>query len=327
MTTSVQFIKEPVERKPRAKKVNGTECLLPCAQVSPNFTACNDRQEFDPDKLAELAESIRANGLAQPIIVRPAQHPDKPGIKYEIVAGERRYRAVAWVLKWESIPAIVREMTDEHASAIMLVENTGRADLLPTEEAQGFRKRIEQFGWDEAKVAEVAGKSVEYVRGALKLLNLLPEFWPMVNSGQLPIGHAREASQLPPDKQRAAIRVFAQSNGMNFAQFTTVVRSMAEADQASLFGLEEFFIEESKKYDNSVLSGLKARVNVPTSNELPAVQYTMAMTAGEVIHQYINDLVATGHEREAAAIGNLYTVLVKYSWVKLPRNIAVELAK
>ena len=92
----------------------------------------NDRKEFDPVKLEELAASIAAHGLAQPITVRPLSGLI-PG--FEIVAGERRFRAISRVLQWDTIPAIVRDLDDEAASAIMLAENTGRADLNPIEEA------------------------------------------------------------------------------------------------------------------------------------------------------------------------------------------------
>jgi ParB family chromosome partitioning protein len=105
----------------------------------------NDRKHFDEVKLGELAESISEHGLAEPIIVRPVT--SFCGVGYEIVAGERRFRAMTTILDRSFIPAIVRELDDESASAIMLAENTGRADLDPIEEANAYQSRIERFGW------------------------------------------------------------------------------------------------------------------------------------------------------------------------------------
>lgn len=314
----------PKTRKPRAVKAAtpavSTETLLPCAWIAPNFSSNNDREEFDPVKLQELADSIKANGLAQPIIVRPASHPTDAAIKYEVVAGERRFRAVSRILRWESIPAIVREMSEEQASAIMLVENTGRADLLPTEEALGYQKRIDRYGWDIARIAEVAGKSVDIVKSRLKLLNLDREFWPMVNSGLLPVRHAELASTLPVEKQRAAMRVFGKSTGMNYAQFSTVVHSMADAGQESLFALEEYF---EKQMDKAVLSSPADLTSIISTHSLPEVQAPATMSTAEVIFQYILDLQNAGHSSEAAAVGILYQKLTTSNFVKPIRKITL----
>lgn len=310
-------------RKPRAVKVATpvvtTETLIPCSEIAPNFTSNNDREEFDAAKLQELADSINANGLAQPIIIRPASHPEKVEVKYEVVAGERRFRAVSRLLGWEKIPAIVRDMSEEQASAIMLVENTGRADLLPTEEALGYQKRIDRYGWDIGKIAEVAGKSVEIVKSRLKLLNLDREFWPMVNSGLLPVRHAELASTLPADKQRAAMRVFCKSTGMNYAQFATVVHSMAEAaGQESMFALEEYF---ERQIEKAVLTSPSDLTSVTSGHVLPAVQAPATMSTAEVIFQYILDLQKGDHLSEAAAVGLLYQKLTTSNFVKPIRKI------
>ena len=105
----------------------------------------NDRQAFDQVALEELSESIRAHGLVQPITIRPM-----PDGHYQIVAGERRWRACK-LLTWHEIPAIVRDLDDEAASAIMLAENIGRKDLNPIEEANAYHRRMDQFGWSVPK--------------------------------------------------------------------------------------------------------------------------------------------------------------------------------
>lgn len=109
---------------------------LPYAQVQPGQ---NDRTVFRPEELEALAASIQADGLIQPITVRPT-----PGGRFEIVAGERRYRAIG-LLGWETVPAIVRDLTDEQASTIMLLENVHRVDIDPVDEARAYQSRIDRF--------------------------------------------------------------------------------------------------------------------------------------------------------------------------------------
>ncbi|HUT15496.1 MAG TPA: ParB/RepB/Spo0J family partition protein, partial [Anaerolineae bacterium] len=136
----------------------------------------NDRQAFDQVALEELSESIRTHGLVQPITIRPMTDGH-----YEIVAGERRWLACK-LLTWHEIPAIVRDLDDEAASAIMLAENIGRKELTPIEEANAYRRRIDQFGWSETQVAGVAGVSLDLVRRRLSLLQLVPEAQTLVGS-------------------------------------------------------------------------------------------------------------------------------------------------
>src|SRR3990167_1299050 len=102
----------------------------------------NDRTVFNAEALDDLAASIRDNGLAQPITVRPVRRG-----RYEIVAGERRFRACAHLLGWTSVPCIVRDMDDAQAAAVMLAENVARADLDPADEALAYQSRIERYGW------------------------------------------------------------------------------------------------------------------------------------------------------------------------------------
>ncbi|MGH9297910.1 MAG: ParB/RepB/Spo0J family partition protein, partial [Acidimicrobiales bacterium] len=126
----------------------------------------NDHKSFPDSEMRELANSITAHGLAQPITVRPVG-----ATFYELVAGERRFRAFQ-LLGREFIPCIIRELSDEEASAIMLAENTHRADLSPIEEARGYRSRMDRFELTAQQVAEWAHVTPERVKGRLELLEL-----------------------------------------------------------------------------------------------------------------------------------------------------------
>jgi ParB family transcriptional regulator, chromosome partitioning protein len=138
--------------------------------------ANNDRKHFDAKSIEDLAGSIKAHGLAQPITVR------RIADGFELVAGERRFRAHQ-LLGVATIDAIVRDLSDEGAAGIMLVENTGRVDLSPIEEANAYRRRIDEFGSTPAEVATAAGVSSIRVKYRLDLLNLRPEIQHQVHNG------------------------------------------------------------------------------------------------------------------------------------------------
>lgn len=144
--------------------------MIPLAEITPNPS--QPRMEFDAEKLAELAESIRAQGVLQPLLVRPV--PPRGNARYEIVAGERRYRASAMAGLLE-VPAVIREMSDEQAMLAALIENLQREDLNPMEEARGLSELTQRFQLTQEVVAERIGKSRSMVANTLRLLNL-PEY-------------------------------------------------------------------------------------------------------------------------------------------------------
>jgi ParB/RepB/Spo0J family partition protein len=150
--------------------------------------------------LQELADSIKANGLAQPITVRWVEDRQK----YEIVAGERRFRAHK-LLGVATVRAIVRDLTDSEASAIMLAENTGRKDLDPVDEARAYKARMTAYGWDDKTVAEKAGVSVQRVRNRLALLQLRDDLLHLVRTGNLQMGYAQIIAEANLDKNRQLI--------------------------------------------------------------------------------------------------------------------------
>jgi len=142
------------------------------------------RQVFEPEALQELADSIRAQGVVQPIVVRPE------GDHFELVAGERRWRA-AQLAGLQKIPAMVRELDARSTAAIALIENIQREDLNPLEEAQAFMRLIEEFDLTHQQVADSVGRSRAAVSNLLRLLDLAEPVKQQVNEGLLDMGHAR----------------------------------------------------------------------------------------------------------------------------------------
>lgn len=163
---------------------DGEQRSLPIDQV--RSSGLNPRKEFRDEDLAELAESIRARGLVQPILVRP--DPRGPG--YEIVAGERRWRA-AQKAGLHTIAGIVRDLTDKEVLELAIIENVQRADLNAIEEASGYRELIERFGYSQEQLSEIIGKSRSHVANTMRLLKLPEGVQALVTQGRLTAGHAR----------------------------------------------------------------------------------------------------------------------------------------
>jgi ParB family chromosome partitioning protein len=146
----------------------------------------NPRRDFDPGQLEELTLSIREKGVMQPLLVRPGSSPNS----YEIIAGERRWRA-AQRAGLHEVPVIVREVDDKEALELAIIENVQRADLNPLEEAMGYGQLMEQFDYTQQDLAQVIGKSRSHVANTLRLLKLPPDVRDMLASGELTAGHAR----------------------------------------------------------------------------------------------------------------------------------------
>lgn len=144
------------------------------------------RRTFDPQELQELEASLRANGLLNPVTVRPA----KGGGGYELIAGERRVRAAAR-LGWTEIPAVVKEIDDRALLTLALVENLQRADLNPIEEAEGYRQLMRDFELTQAQLADTVGKERSTVANMLRLLQLPDSVQQLVHARELSLGHAR----------------------------------------------------------------------------------------------------------------------------------------
>ncbi|TDB02182.1 ParB/RepB/Spo0J family partition protein [Halomonas marinisediminis] len=177
---------EPAERLER----------LPLGQLSRG--KYQPRRDIQPEALEELADSIRAQGVMQPIVVRPVAKD-----RYEIIAGERRWRA-AQLAELDVIPAVIREVSDEVALALALIENIQRENLNPVEEALALKRLLEEFELTQQQVADAVGKSRTQVTNLLRLLALAPEVQTLLERGDLDMGHARALLVLPAAKQRKA---------------------------------------------------------------------------------------------------------------------------
>jgi ParB family chromosome partitioning protein len=160
------------------------EGRLPIAFIVPNPR--NPRRSFADADLADLAQSIREHGIVQPVVVRPGREKDQ----YEIIAGERRWRA-AQRAGLTDIPVIVRDVTDRTALELAIIENVQRADLNPIEEAAGYQQLIDEHEYTQADLAQVIGKSRSHVANTLRLLKLPPVIRDMLVDGTLSAGHAR----------------------------------------------------------------------------------------------------------------------------------------
>ena len=179
---------------------------LPLREIEPDPE--QPRKRFDDDALNQLADSIAENGLLQPIAVRPK----KVGPGYIIIAGERRWRA-ARLAGLDEVPVIIKDVTDEQAAALALIENLQREDLDPIEVAEGCRQLIDKYGLTQESAAKRLGKSRSAVTNSLRLLALPEEVRHMVSAGKLSFGHAKVLLGLPNEDlmRQAAEEVLAQN--------------------------------------------------------------------------------------------------------------------
>ncbi len=158
---------------------------VPVSLISANRS--NPRRDFDESQLEELTGSIREKGVMQPLLVRPVEGEPQ---RFEIIAGERRWRAAQKAGLGE-VPVIVREVSDREALELAIIENVQRADLNPLEEAMGYGQLMEQFSYTQADLAQVIGKSRSHVANTLRLLRLPDDVRDMLARGELTAGHAR----------------------------------------------------------------------------------------------------------------------------------------
>lgn len=174
--------------------------FLDINRISPNSK--QPRKNFDNEKIEELAKSIEVHGILQPIMVR------KMGEGYEIVAGERRWRA-ARKAGLKKVPCIVRELTEEQNMLISIIENMQREDLNPMEEAEALSQMITTYGLTQEQISKSVGKSRPYITNALRLLKLPMEIQELVTNGQLSTGHARAIIGIEDKKNQLELAKYA----------------------------------------------------------------------------------------------------------------------
>ena len=174
-----------------------TSLMLPISQVE--SCAAQPRKLFDPDALADLADSIRQHGVIQPLTVRLLDTG-----YYQIIAGERRWRA-ARMAGLREVPVVIIEADDKKAMELALIENLQRTDLTPIEEARGYQQLIGEYGLTQEQVADRVSKSRPAVANAMRLLSLPDELLSMVESGKLTAGHARALLSIKDERQQLAV--------------------------------------------------------------------------------------------------------------------------
>lgn len=192
---------------------------IPIGEIKPNSK--QPRRVFDDEKLSELAASIKEHGVVQPIVVR------KVADAYEIVAGERRWRACQ-LLGLKTIPAVVKEYTDEEVTEIALIENIQRENLNPVEEAHAYKQLIEKFNFTQEKVATKLGKSRPYIANILRILNLPAKVLQMVQEGTLSLGHGRTLLGLPTAQQQEEVAEKIVQLGLSVRQTEELVKKLTE---------------------------------------------------------------------------------------------------
>ena len=186
------------------------------------------RIDMRPESLAELAESIRAQGVVQPIVVRPLGAPEPGGAqRYEIIAGERRWRA-AQQAGLADIPAVIRRVPDEAAIAMALIENIQRENLNPLEEARALERLIAEFGLTHQQAAEAVGRSRVAVSNLLRLLELAPEVCERVERRELEMGHARALLGLAQRRQQIEVAALVARKGLSVRETEALVRRLTQ---------------------------------------------------------------------------------------------------
>jgi len=185
------------------------------------------RIDMRPETLEDLASSIRAQGVIQPVVVRPVGPPGgAPGAeRYEIIAGERRWRA-AQIAGLAEIPAVIRRVPDEAAIAMALIENIQREDLNPLEEARALDRLIREFGVTHQQAADAVGRSRAAVSNLLRLLDLAPEVAAMVEKRELEMGHARALLGLTTRRQQAEVGGLVAKKGLSVRETEALVRRL-----------------------------------------------------------------------------------------------------
>ena len=178
------------------------------------------RKQFDEEALTELSDSIAQHGVLQPLLVRPM-----PDGGYQLVAGERRWRASRMAGLTE-VPVVIRDLTDSQVAELALVENLQRENLNPLEEANGYKELSDKFGYTQEKISEIVGKSRPSIANALRLLNLPEDVQEMVSKGSLSMGHARAILSLTDDKMKTDLARLVIANDLSVRETERIARNM-----------------------------------------------------------------------------------------------------
>jgi ParB family chromosome partitioning protein len=243
---------QPVDTETTTGEFRG-ERMMPVESLEPNPD--QPRHRFAEDKLEDLASSIREKGVLQPLIVR-AQ-----GEKYQIVAGERRWRA-AQMAQVHAVPVVVRELNDTEVLEIGIIENIQRADLNPIEEALGYVQLIDRFGHTQDQLAKALGKSRSHIANMMRLMSLPTPIHGMLEDGSLSVGHARALITLDDDRALSIAREIT-AKGLSVRDTEKLIKPAAKPKppRKRTVSLEKDADTRALENDLSANLGLKVEIN------------------------------------------------------------------
>jgi ParB family chromosome partitioning protein len=220
------------------------------------------RMDMRPESLSSLADSIRTQGVVQPIVVRPIGEADAHGAqRYEIIAGERRWRAAQQAGLTE-IPAIIRQVPDDAAIAMALIENIQRENLNPLEEARALERLISEFGLTHQQAADAVGRSRAAVSNLLRLLELPPEVCERLEKRELEMGHARALLGLPQRRQQIEVAAVVVRRGLTVRDAESLVRRMIEPAKPAPDGAAAAIDPNIQRLEEELAEQLGARVSI-----------------------------------------------------------------
>jgi len=231
----------------------GGERIIPIERIEPNPD--QPRRDFVKADLEELAESIRAKGIIQPLIVRT--HP-KAADRFEIVAGERRWRA-AQMAQIHEVPVVLRQLNDTEVLEIAIIENIQRADLNPVEEATGYRQLQDKFGHTQEQLASALGKSRSHIANLMRLLSLPDDVVQMLRQGDLTSGHARAliTTDNPSELARQVVR-----QGLSVRETERLVKAGAARPKATKPKVRSEKDADTKALEGDLAATLKMGVSI-----------------------------------------------------------------
>jgi ParB/RepB/Spo0J family partition protein len=290
-----------------------------------------DNQGFSEASLRSLADSIAEEGLNTPVTVRPVQWCavcDSTQVgggmccgqaretRYELVAGDRRFRACTTLLGWETIPAFIEEMDDARARVVMALENIGRVNLNPMEEAAVYWEMTTVLGFSIEKTAERCATTYANVVARLDLLKLVPQAQELVRRGILPLTHANELTRYPDFVQHEALKLLGKT-AVPFVQFKQYLVQVVEKHTTALaFDFTDFWAQQVQAAADQQEAMRSRTADLCTSDALPEVRGEKKDTAGDIAYRYMRDLEEAGLLSEAAAVGNLLERLLELRKVK-----------
>jgi ParB family transcriptional regulator, chromosome partitioning protein len=220
------------------------------------------RMDMRPETLSTLADSIRAQGVVQPIVVRPIGTADDRGVqRYEIIAGERRWRA-AQQAGLTDIPAIIRQVPDDAAIAMALIENIQRENLNPLEEGRALERLISEFGLTHQQAADAVGRSRAAVSNLLRLLELPPEVCERLEKRELEMGHARALLGLQHKKQQIEVAALVAGKGLSVREAESLVRRMIEPAKPAAGGAPVAIDPNIQRLEEQLAEKLGALVSI-----------------------------------------------------------------